>query len=444
MTFAVSTATTDITPPTGLPMGGYGTTVSPRLSTGTQTALSARCIVLWDDGNPSAIISLDVLGLSAVLHQSIRTQLLALTTWSTENVVITTTHTHNGPALPGDALDPGIAYNLLDTTDIDDYATTLVTQVVTCVQTALVAEQTTCTLDYTTTTQNWSSNREGLSYTESAVSVLVARSLTGAPRAVLFSYGCHPVSAGLQTLWDGDYPGGACTAIESALPGCMAMFILGPAGDQDPVGSRNWISRDAFSVQLGQAVVTATQTPGRIVSGQISASLTYVQLPLDITDTPANLAAVRACYAARITNLALPAWYRQHAAKMIIAIDTHNFTLTVPLPIQVWRLPGSPELRICLVGSELVSGYGVYFRNVFGGVNGLIIGGYANECSAYIPSNELLPPIRLGGSYAGGWDTDFLGVAGGSMTVYPHVGHFKAGASGVESTLISTITALLT
>lgn len=444
MVLAVSTAITDITPPTGLPMGGYGTMVSPRLSTGTNTALSVRCIILWDNGNPSAIISLDVLGLSAALHQSIRTQLLALTTWSTENIIITTTHTHNGPALPGDVLDHMIAYNLLDATDIDDYVVTLVSQVVACVQAALTATQTTCTLDYTTTTQNWSSNREGLSYVETVVPVLVVRSLTGVPRAVLFSYGCHPVTAGAQTLWDGDYPSGACATIESALPDCMAMFILGPAGDQDPLGSRSWSTRYTFSAQLGQAVITATQTPGRTVSGSISASLAYVALPLDITDTPANLAAVRACYVARTNNLALPAWYQRHAAKMINAIDAHDFTMTVLLPVQVWRFPGSPALKMCLTGGELVSGYGVYFRNRFGGSNELIIGGYANECPAYIPSNELLPPIRSGGSYAGGWDTDYPGIAGGSMTVYPHVGHFKAGASGVEATLISTITALLT
>ncbi|MBT8224862.1 MAG: hypothetical protein HKP61_22915 [Dactylosporangium sp.] len=443
MTLAVSTAITDITPSVGLPMGGYGTDTDPRLSTGTRAALHARCVILWDNGWPNAIISLDLLGLPRALHQNIRTQLLPLAGWLSSDIIITTTHTHGGPALPGEALDPGIAYNLTDTTAIDAYATSLVTQVVGCVQAALAATQTACTLDYQTTSQTWSSNREGLPYTETAVPVLVARSSTGIPRVALFGYGCHSVTAGLQTLWDGDYPGGACAEIESALPGCTALFIPGPAGDQDPPGGRGWALRDTLSTQLGQAVATAAQTAGRTLSGPISTSLTEVELPLDITDAPPNLAAVRACYVARASNPAELAWYRRHAVAMIAAIDGHDFAMTVPLPIQVWRLVGSPMLRICLTGGELVSGYGAYFRNRFGGANELIIGSYANECPAYIPSNELLPPIRSGGSYAGGWDTDYPGIAGGSMTVYPHLGRFLAGSSGVESTLINAITAQL-
>ena len=43
---------------------------------------------------------------------------------------------------------------------------------------------------------------------------------------------------------------------------------------------------------------------------------------------------------------------------------------------------------------------------LFGGPDGLYIGGYANEVPGYIPSDELLPPIRTTSSYDGGWDTD--------------------------------------
>jgi hypothetical protein len=63
--------------------------------------------------------------------------------------------------------------------------------------------------------------------------VLVARSLAEDPLAVLFGYGCHPVSAGYQTLYDPDYPGEAVSWVED-LTGAFAQFLLGPAGDQDP------------------------------------------------------------------------------------------------------------------------------------------------------------------------------------------------------------------
>lgn len=78
-----------------------------------------------------------------------------------------------------------------------------------------------------------------LPYVETEVPVLVARDASGAPLVVLFSYGCHPVCAGAQTQFDPDYPGRAVARIEEA-SGAFAPFVLGPAGDQDPVGGRDW------------------------------------------------------------------------------------------------------------------------------------------------------------------------------------------------------------
>ena len=118
---------------------------------------------------------------------------------------------------------------------------------------------------------------------------------------------------------------------------------------------------------------------------------------------------------------------------------------TVPLPLQVWKLQGRPTLRLAFTGGELVSGYGAYFRNEYGGADRLLIVGYANEIPAYIPSDESLPPLRSRSSYAGGWDTDFPGIAGHSQCFYGcYLGHFLAGTDGVESKLISALTTQLT
>ncbi len=52
----------------------------------------------------------------------------------------------------------------------------------------------------------------------------------------------------------------------------------------------------------------------------------------------------------------------------------------------------------------------------------------------------MLPPLGPSwGSYEGGWDPDYPGIAGGSMTVYPQIAHFRAGGSGVESTVINAL-----
>ena len=448
MSMAVSTAKVDITPsPAANPyLGGYGCADVPRqVTTGTPHAepLYARCVVFWDDGSPNAIVSADVLAFPRSMHQRIRARVVALSdAWASSDFVLQATHTHNGPVLV-DELNPEIAYNLSDLTLVTSYSAWLETQIVTLVQTALGAPPVACTLDYRIDDEDFAFNREGLPYVERAVPILTARRDDGTPVAVLFGYACHPVAAGTQTQFDGDWPGGACGFIERNLPGCFPLFVQGAAGDQDPNLPRDWATRDAYANDLGATVVNAIATPGRTVTGPILTSYAEVALPLDVTPTPPNLAAVRADYVIRQSGTSLPAWYNRHATAMIAEIDAGTFATTIPLPIQVWRLQGTPLLRLVLAGGEVVSGYAVYFRARYGGTDGIWLCGYANEIPAYIASDELLPPIRTGGSYDGGWDPDFPGIAGGAMTVYAWLGHFKAGAGGVESTFIDAVTAQL-
>ncbi|WP_341994234.1 hypothetical protein MRBLWH7_002112 [Microbacterium sp. LWH7-1.2] len=448
MAFEISTAKVNITPPPGMNpyIGGYGVQSHPRMVTRDaphDAPLYARCVILWDGGSPNAIVTLDVLGIPRSVHRAVRPRLVALANWASSDIVLTATHTHNGPVI-GESLDPYIAYGLTNLDPIETYTEWLQDKIVAVVTMSLGAAKTTVTLDYRVTAATFSQNRAGLPYNETAVPIITARAANGSRKAVIFSYGCHPVSAGWQEEWDGDWPGGACAAVESAT-GAFALFLPGPAGDQDPVGARSWALRDAHSAQLGSAVVTASATPGRQLSGPLYTSLRDVVLPLDITATPANLAVVRSVFVTRMSNpQGFPAWYPRHAESMISRIDSGDFDTAVVNPSQVWQIGGSPALRMAFVGGELVSGYAVYFRARYGGANGLYIGGYANEVTCYVPANNLLPPLAPPwGSYEGGWDADSSGVAGGSMTVYPQIAHFRAGASGVEAATISALVSQL-
>lgn len=443
MTLAISTGKVDITPGPGGIMAGFGVDV-PRISTGTRKPLYARCSILWDFGFPNVIVTADVLGFGHTLHQTIRDRVVALGVGASD-FVLSASHTHNGIALP-EKLNPFIAYGATASqqTAIQTYANGFADIIVQLVQNTLSAPQTTVTLDYKVSTQTFSYNREGLSYVERDVPILVARSSTGQAKAVWFSYGAHPVAAGLNTQWDPDYPGVAATTIETATGG-LAQFILGPAGDQNPDGAFSWALADQLGGQLGQAVLTAIGTVGRSVAGPISTDYRTVSLPLDITPTVPNLAAVRNLYTMRQADTTLPGYYRRHAQTMIQQIDSRTYATTVPLPLQVWKLTGSPSLRLAFCGGEVVSGFGVYFRTLYGGSNKLFFSAYANEMPAYIPSDELL---RKTASYAGGYDSDFPGIAGGSMTVYACLGHFRGkptstSPDGVEQVFINNLRAML-
>jgi hypothetical protein len=225
----------------------------------------------------------------------------------------------------------------------------------------------------------------------------------------------------------------------------FALFIPGPAGDQDPVGVRSWALRDDQGTTMGGTVLDTADVGGRELTGPIVTDLRVAELPLDILETPANLAVVRALFEVRMTNQAgLPAWYTRHAEEMIARIDSSTYATSVRNPSQVWKFGGDPGLQLAFLGGELVSGYGAYFRARYGGADELMIGGYANETNSYIPANDFLLPIAPSwGSYEGGWDPDWPGIAGGSMTIYPQIAHFRAGPGGVETAIIDTLTAQL-
>jgi neutral ceramidase len=281
-------------------MGGYGCNFDEgiRQATGTYAPLYARCIVFWDDGHPKAIVSADVLAFPRSMHQTIRRRVASLTEWRSADFILTATHAHNGPTLV-ERLDPYLAYGLSDLTAVSAYSNWLANGIVALVLRALHAPQTACTLDYQVLHQGFAYNREGLSYAESDVPALIARNSEGKPVAVLFSYGCHSVSAGSQTLFDPDYPGSAASCIEAKTL-AFALYVQGAAGDQNPAGTRGWTLRNQNGHDLGMAIVKAMNTPGRAITGPISTSYREVQLPLDITNTSMSLQAMREDYQARV------------------------------------------------------------------------------------------------------------------------------------------------
>jgi neutral ceramidase len=425
-------------------MGGYGISLggAPRTASGTHAPLLARALVLWNSGTPWVVVSVDALGWSAAAAAAVRQRVTAATGLPAARLMLTASHSHNAPALPG-VLDPYMTYGLTVTSAIDAAQQKLVDGVVGLVRTVLAGPRSSVTVDYQVTSTNFSYNREGLSYTETAVPVMVARGSNGRPFGVLFGYGSHPVSGGYQTLWDGDYPSVAAAAIETAVPGSTALFLPGPAGDQDPAGIRGWPLSASLGEQLAEVVRVAAAVPGRPLTGVGTARLTTVNLPLDVDLSPGNLAAVRNAYQIRADTSPL-GWEVRHALSMVAVIDQGGaISTTVPVTMQAWRFTGGSPLRLAFVGGELVSGYAVYFRQLEGGTAGLWLGGYGPGLAAYLPSDELLPPLRAGGSYAGGWDTDFPGIAGGAMCIYGPIGHFRAGSAGVEPALINALSALL-
>ncbi|WP_434316691.1 hypothetical protein [Leifsonia sp. P73] len=426
--FSVSTGKIDITPSVGYPLAGYGVD-APRLATGTNRPLYARCTIIYDGAVPHVVVTADVLGFRRDTHQQIRTAVTGLGVPS-EDFVLTATHTHNGPVLT-EGLDPFIAYDLENLTSVGTYTAWLVATITTLVAQTKAAPSTPCTLDYAVLEAGFSFNREDLPYVETDVPCLVARAGDGTPRAVLFGYGAHPVAGGTQTVFDGDYPVPAIEAIEGRWPGCFAQFMTGPAGDQNPNAAGSFDDVDTFGNELGTTIVDAIATAGRSLTGPMTAGYGEVTLPLDVSLTAGNVAAVRAEYLARSENPAIAGYERRHAFSMTQLIDTTplaDLEKSIPLPVQRWTIGGAEKLVLLFCGGEVVSGFAVVIRQENGGSDGVWFLAYSNEIPCYIPSDELLQKS----TYAGGWDPDYPGIASASMAVYDHWAHFLRGSAGVD------------
>lgn len=165
MALEVSSARSDITPTlaTNPYLAGYGVQAGPRtaVSDDPYAPLFCRCLVVWDDGNPNAIVTLDVLGIPRSMHRSLRPRLVALTAWSSADILLQSTHTHNGPVLV-DALDPYIAYALTDLALVRAYTAWLEDEVVDVVRAALAGPRTPVSLDYQTRTRAHRAGRRPL------------------------------------------------------------------------------------------------------------------------------------------------------------------------------------------------------------------------------------------------------------------------------------------
>lgn len=92
-----SAISVDITPPPGLPMGGYS--IMANKGQGFRTRLKARIIYLNDgQGHSTAIVQTDLTAASLLLHHKIASNVAKETGLNPGDIVITASHSHSAPA----------------------------------------------------------------------------------------------------------------------------------------------------------------------------------------------------------------------------------------------------------------------------------------------------------------------------------------------------------
>lgn len=235
-TTRAGTARIDITPDWPVMLAGFGQRTQP--SQGVLDRIFVKALFLDDGESRLLLITADLISTPRPLGEAVALALGERLGLPPEQICVCASHTHSGP-VPHDAGDgaPGVAA----------FAASLqAAMILVGVQAAEAARP--CLVRTGVGELDGFLNRRtrgAPNLVDRRIPVVIADDAeTGAPIAVLFGAGCHPVTLGWDNLQiSGDFVGLAQRAIEAAAPGVNALFFNTTEGNVVPITSPN---RDAL------------------------------------------------------------------------------------------------------------------------------------------------------------------------------------------------------
>ncbi|MGE0867313.1 MAG: neutral/alkaline non-lysosomal ceramidase N-terminal domain-containing protein [Kofleriaceae bacterium] len=215
-----------ISPPVGTAMAGYAARQGG--SEGTHDDIFVRSLVLEADGKAMALVSVDVLALSAELIAELRQRIERRTSIPRTNILIAATHTHAAPVTittfcnPDEPLDPATM----------DQLTSAVEQACARAWSERFPARVGVGAGRVTDISNNRRTPDRRPVDE-AVGLIRIDDQAGRTRAVVVHYACHPTVLGPDNRRiSGDFPAFAIERIEHALgPDTMAMYLNGTQGN---------------------------------------------------------------------------------------------------------------------------------------------------------------------------------------------------------------------
>ena len=242
--------------------------------TAVHDPIFARALVLSEDAETVAIVTLDLpeVGDMTPLRRRIERELGI----HFNNIMIAATHDHSAPRI-GKVSPGALAQN--GGPESDRYSDVVFDRVIAALKAAKGAAQparfglakgdanVNVNRDQYTPGKGWGLGYDPEGPSDKTVWVLRFEALSGKPIAVLFDYAVHSnVTFGIKEI-SGDLAGAAERYVErNGGDGVVAMFMMGPAGDQAPrvfhAGQRGDVTRDrelAYEANDAQGVVLGAE-----------------------------------------------------------------------------------------------------------------------------------------------------------------------------------------
>ncbi|MEM0309085.1 MAG: neutral/alkaline non-lysosomal ceramidase N-terminal domain-containing protein, partial [Thermofilaceae archaeon] len=216
-----------ITPPVGVPMGGYA--LRPGPARGVHDNLHARALVLELGDNLAALVSLELLYPTPELVAEVRRIVRRELGIPEDRVMVSAVHTHSGPSALGIDSEPERGY-------LEEYW-----ELLPAVVASAVLEARERTLEATVRLgkgrlDGWTVNRRKplAGPLDNEVLAVLFEGSQG-PIAAIVNFACHAVVLGHNNLLiSADYPGAAARVFER-LTGAKTLFLSGACGDVNPL-----------------------------------------------------------------------------------------------------------------------------------------------------------------------------------------------------------------
>lgn len=389
-------AKVDITPATGIHMGGYWGRTSG--ATDVSDALWVRALVLGSGSRRVGLAVLDLVGLGAATVARARQEVAATAGLSRDSVMVCCTHTHAGPlTLPFRGMG-----------EIDGlYMEQVVGAVVSAIAAADV-DRSDAEIYYARPEVSLGINRRQdvdgkvvigrnpQGPTDPHAHVLSLRR-PGATDIALFSHACHPVVLGnANHSISAEFPGAAARAVERRT-GTHAMYINGACGDINPRKTGGTIADVAeLGEELAEAVVDGLAKGATVGGDAIGAESQTVELPLIDPPSVPVAAALRAGLAlrgrlARVRRGGMGYWSQltpkarsEWARDMLALSRSGRRGLTQRFEIQGLRAGG---LVLLGMEGEMLVRYQLDLEAA-SPFQPTVMVGYANGCVGYVPTAD--------------------------------------------------------
>ncbi|HEY1685613.1 MAG TPA: neutral/alkaline non-lysosomal ceramidase N-terminal domain-containing protein [Tepidisphaeraceae bacterium] len=359
-------------------------------STGTLDPLFARLFLLNDEARTFLWVTLELLGLSTHSDKALREQLSKDLSIPASHIWISCSHTHSGP----------FSMPLRGPVEMDtDWVAQLFRRIASAASKLKSELQPVSIKSAVTSVHGLGYNRQDESCPiDERLNVVALEAASGKTMATLVNYALHPVVLGEQsTVYSADYAGRLAAAIEKRMGG-ECLFILGAAGDVDPVIYRDQgrHAGTAESIQqigskLADAAISALSSAKLYPDACLMVAEKTIEVPLDPPPSQKELAAIKAelCQCRGDEGSIPPTDQGKWAifelawvAELEKALEKNGVPKIVPARLSALRVG---NLYAVAVPFEMYSQIGLDMRSQLEPVE-VMVAGYTNGLIGYAPT----------------------------------------------------------